>query len=325
MGGDCVLEVAGLTKRFGDLTAVDHLSFAIKPGRLVGFVGPNGAGKTTTLKMLLGLISPDEGKVIRFGREADRRDLESLSRIGYVPDIPSFPEWMRPLEFLEYIGGFFSRDRKRVRERAEELLREFGLERLARRKVDGFSRGERQRLGMAQAMMGEPELLVLDEPTSGLDPLGRYEVITYMERLKGRAAVLVSTHLLEDVERICDDVLMIDRGRKILDAHLSEIRSYREGKALVVEVAEGGEKLAAELSAMPWVKALRARGNALEVVVSDSKAAGKEMAAVVARLGLELVRFEGRPPSLEEIYIALTRGENIFGDPENPHGRPAWA
>ncbi len=315
MAADNVLEAVGLTRRFGDLTAVDGLSFAVKPGRLVGFVGPNGAGKTTTLKMILGLISPDEGRVFRFGREADRRDMESLSRIGYVPDVPSFPEWMRPLEFLEYIGGFFSRDRGAVREKAEEMLRAFGLEGLRKRKVEGFSRGERQRLGMAQAMMGDPELLVLDEPTSGLDPLGRYEVITYIERMKGRAAVLVSTHLLEDVERICDDVLMIDRGRKILDASLEEVKSRWGGNVLTVEVAAGADRLAASLAGMPWAKGISRRGDALEVAVSDMGTARREIPAAVAGLGLELVRFEGRPPRLEEIYIFLTRD----GGPEEGH------
>ncbi|NPV59463.1 MAG: ABC transporter ATP-binding protein [Actinobacteria bacterium] len=309
MSPDSVLEAVDLTKRFGNLTAVDHVSFTVKAGRLVGFVGPNGAGKTTTLKMILGLLSPDEGVVFRFGREADSRDLETLARIGYVPDVPSFPEWMRPLEFLEYIGGFFSRDAETVKKRAREMMEEFGLERLAGRKVEGFSRGEKQRLGMAQAMMGEPELLVLDEPTSGLDPLGRYEVITYMERMKGKAALIVSTHLLEDVERICDDVLMIDRGRKILDAPLSEIKSFREGDTLTVEVAEGVDRLAAALAGMPWVKAISPRGNALEIMVSDKKAAGREIPAAVARFGLELLRFEGRPPSLEEVFISLTRGD----------------
>ncbi|MBC7231372.1 MAG: ABC transporter ATP-binding protein [Actinobacteria bacterium] len=307
MAVDNVLEAVGLTKRFGDLTAVDGLSFAVKPGRLVGFVGPNGAGKTTTLKMILGLISPDEGRVFRFGREADRSNMESLSRIGYVPDVPSFPEWMRPLEFLEYIGGFFSRDRGVVREKAEEMLRAFGLEGLRKRKVEGFSRGERQRLGMAQAMMGDPELLVLDEPTSGLDPLGRYEVITYIERMKGRAAVLVSTHLLEDVERICDDVLMIDRGKKILDASLEEVKSRWGGSVLTVEVDAGADRLAASLAGMPWAKGISQKGDALEVAVSDMGTARREIPAAVAGLGLELVRFEGRPPRLEEIYISLTR------------------
>lgn len=311
MSPDNVLEAVDLTKKFGNLTAVDHVSFTVKAGRLVGFVGPNGAGKTTTLKMILGLLSPDEGRVFRFGREADCRDLETLARIGYVPDVPSFPAWMRPLEFLEYIGGFFSRDGEAVKKRARVMMEEFGLERLAGRKVEGFSRGEKQRLGMAQAMMGEPELLVLDEPTSGLDPLGRYEVITYMERMKGKAALIVSTHLLDDVERLCDDVLMIDRGRKILDAPLEEIKSRREGGALTVEVAEGAESLAESLRAKPWVKAAAVSGNVLSLLVADTSVAGKAIPVLVAERGLELLRYEGRPPSLEELYISLTRGEEV--------------
>jgi len=306
-----MLELEGIFAGYKDLTVLRDISLRVGAGELVALVGPNGAGKTTTLKMILGLISPDEGEVFRFGRKADRRDLESLEKIGYAPDVPSFPEWMRPLEFLVYIGGFFSLDRKAARERAEEMLREFGLERLKGRKIEGFSRGERQRLGMAQALMGEPELLVLDEPTSGLDPLGRYEVITHLERMRGRAAVLVSTHLLEDVERICDDVLMIDRGRKILDASLAEIRSRPGGGALTVEVAEGADSLAESLRARPWVRAAAVSGNVLRLLVTDASVAGKAIPALVAERGLELLRYEGRPPSLEELYISLTRGERV--------------
>jgi len=311
MSPDSVVEVVGLTKRFGELTAVDRVSFAIRPGRQVGLVGPNGAGKTTTLKMILGLISPDEGEVFRFGKQADRRDTEGLAKIGYMPDVPVFVEWMRPPEFLEYIGRFFSQDRKAIKLRVAEVMQEFGLERLQKRKIEGFSRGERQRLGMAQALMGEPELLLLDEPTSGLDPLGRYEVITYIERLKGRAAVLVSTHLLEDVERICDDVLMIDRGVKILDASLADIRSGPEGNAFILEVKDGAEALAETLKGMPWVNALTVDGNTMSVVVSDEARAGRTIPAIIAEAGLELVRFVKRSPTLEEVYISLTRGDRV--------------
>ncbi|MBN2026955.1 MAG: ABC transporter ATP-binding protein [Actinobacteria bacterium] len=311
MGPDSVVEVTGLSKRFGELTAVDRVSFTVRPGRQVGLVGPNGAGKTTTLKMILGLISPDEGEVFRFGKRADRHDMEGLAKIGYMPDVPVFVEWMRPPEFLEYIGGFFSRDRKAIKLRVAEVMQEFGLERLQKRKIEGFSRGERQRLGMAQALMGEPELLILDEPTSGLDPLGRYEVITYIERLKGRAAVLVSTHLLEDVERICDDVLMIDSGVKILDAPLADIRSRPEGNAFILEVREGAEALAGNLKDMPWVNTLTVDGNTLSVVVSDVSRAGKAIPALIAEAGLELMRFVKRSPTLEEVYISLTRGDRV--------------
>lgn len=305
MSPENVLEARGVTKRFGDVTAVDGVNFTVKPGRLVGLVGPNGAGKTTTIRMILGLLTPDAGEVLRFGRKVDVREPEGLSRLGYTPDVPVFPEWMRPLEFLCYIGGFFSSDRAAVRKRASEMMAEFGLERLARRKVENLSRGERQRLGMAQAVMGEPELLVLDEPTSGLDPLGRYELITYIERMKERSTVIVSTHLLEDVERICDHVLMIDRGRKIIDAPLGELKAAYGADRFVLQVEGGGDELARSLGAEPWVKSVSAEGNVLDITVTEPARAGRAVPALLAEKGIGLAGFERRELSLEEIYIRV--------------------
>jgi ABC-2 type transport system ATP-binding protein len=304
---DEIISADNLVKSFGKLVAVDHLSFRVRQGRTVGLVGPNGAGKTTTMKMLLRLIRPDEGVITLFGKRSEENDINLFRQVGFLPDVPAFPEWMRPPEYLTYIGGFFSKDHKMLKNKARELMEFFGLSRLAGRKIEGFSRGERQRLGMAQAMMGNPLLIILDEPTSGLDPLGRHDLLSYIELLKGSVTVLISTHLLEDVERVCDDVIMIDQGRLLLSSSLEELKRSKGENLLALKVEGDTRPFIEALQMRNWIKGVTEREGEIILHVEDPSPARKEIPILLAEKGLALHRFENRTPTLEEIYVALAR------------------
>jgi ABC-2 type transport system ATP-binding protein len=229
---DIVLRAEGLAKTFHlgllrkRVEAVKEASFDVGRGEVFGYLGPNGSGKTTTLKMLMGLVFPTRGRVEVLGRPVPNR--EAKRKLGYLPESPYFYEYLAPEEFLDLVGALFDVPRKIRRERAAQLITRVGLDHARGRPLRKFSKGMLQRIGIAQALMGDPELVVLDEPMTGLDPLGRKEIRDLMLELKreGRT-VLYSTHILPDVEMTCDRVAMIFAGRIRSVGPLSELLTAR--------------------------------------------------------------------------------------------------
>jgi ABC-2 type transport system ATP-binding protein len=222
------IEIVDLVKTFrvgffrARVEAVRGVSFAARRGEIFGLLGPNGAGKTTTLKILMGLIAADAGTVRIMGR--DGRRPASRRRVGFLPENPYFHEYLTPREILEFYGRLLGLGTAEIRRQRDELIEMVGLADAARRPLRKFSKGMLQRIGLAQAMLGEPELLVLDEPMSGLDPLGRKLVSDLIEqRHRAGVTIVFSSHILSDVERLCDRVVILDRGRKVADGTLDEL------------------------------------------------------------------------------------------------------
>ena len=228
------LEIRNLTKSFGGKKAVDDVSFAVPENCVYGFIGANGAGKTTTMKMVLGLLSPDSGEIdvcgerVRFGATKTNR------LVGYLSDVPEFYNYMRPKAYLMFCGEIVGIDSQTMKKRADELLALVGLSD-ANKKIGGFSRGMKQRLGMAQALLGEPKLLICDEPTSALDPIGRREILDILQQIKGKTTVIFSTHILSDVERICDRVAVINSGKIAFEKAMSDLKVPHKAKAMTIE------------------------------------------------------------------------------------------
>lgn len=214
---------SGQTKR-----AVNDATFDIPAGQIVSFLGPNGAGKTTTLRMILGLARPTSGSVQILGHDATKAANAIRQQIGYLPDVPGFPAWMTAPEFLRFAGSLFGIDKTTLNPRIDSLLDLAGLTGVTH-KIGGFSRGMKQRLGIAQALVNAPKLLMLDEPTSALDPLGRRDVLTMIKALRGKATVLFSTHLLDDVERVCDSAVVLNQGHVLATGTIAELRSRYGG------------------------------------------------------------------------------------------------
>ncbi len=299
------IECRSLARRFGDLAAVEDLSFAVEPGSVTGFVGHNGAGKTTTLRMLLGLARPTRGEAYLLGEPCDSADRSHLARVGYLPESPAFYGWMTPLDFLIFVGETLGMGHAGSRSRAAEVLDLFALPSRAARRIAGFSKGERQRLGLAQAMMGAPELLILDEPTSGLDPLGRHELLSLIGRMRGELTIFFSSHILEDVEKVCDRVVMIARGRLLEEGPLREVLRGHARPGFTVRLRAGGERLAAALRREGWAGEVWGTETAVRLDAADPRVAGRELPRLVADLGLSMTGLEGGGGGLEEAYLGL--------------------
>ncbi len=303
------IEIQGLGKRYGDTVALDGVDLTVPEGSVYGFLGPNGAGKTTALRILTGMARPSTGGARVFGHDVVHATNDVRALIGFLPDVPGYYPWMTAEEFLRFAGKLHGVSGRVLDDRVESLLEMAGLAGVKQR-VGGFSRGMKQRLGVAQALINAPKLLMLDEPTSALDPMGRKDVLEMIAALRGKTTVFFSTHILTDVERVCDTVAILDHGRVVRQAAMAELK--REGHALkvAVEVEEGAEALEPLLAAEPWAVECERDGQVVRCVVSDMPAARRSIPAVVASKRLGLVRMVDEEPSLEDVFVELVGGRS---------------
>ena len=304
------IEITRLVKRFGDAVALDGIDLAVPHGSVFGFLGPNGAGKTTALRILTGLARPTAGEARILGVNVSAAGNIVRSRIGYLPDVPGFYPWMTAMELVEFAGRLFGIEPTTLRQRAESLLQMAGLSEV-KSKVGGFSRGMKQRLGIAQALINAPSVLLLDEPTSALDPIGRREVLEMIASLRGRTTVFFSTHILADVERVCDTVAILDRGKVVANAPIAELTRRAAVDRLVIEVEGDPAALIRELERRPWLRSIERDEGRLTLAVSDLKAAQRELPAAIAAADLGLKRFEGAEVSLEDMFVELVRRAEV--------------
>jgi ABC-2 type transport system ATP-binding protein len=303
------IELRGLSKRFGDTLALDRVDLVVRPGAVFGFLGRNGAGKTTALRILSGLARPTAGTAHLLGHDVERATDAVRARIGFLPDVPGFYPWMTAREYLEFAGRLFGLDQATLDARATALLEMAGLASVTTR-IGGFSRGMKQRLGIAQALINAPSLLMLDEPTSALDPIGRREVLEMVASLRGRTTVFFSTHILADVERVCDAVAILERGRVVASAGIGELTARAAANRLVVEIEgeTGVVAVADALRGRSWLKSIETDGRTLRLAVSDLATAQREIPAAIAAAGVALRRFEIEETSLEDVFVELVGG-----------------
>ena len=303
----------GLTKRFGrpvgGVLAVDGLDLDIPAGSVFGLLGPNGAGKTTTIRMLTGLARPTAGAVTIDGTAVRPEDAELRGTIGVLDQAPRFYGWMRGRELVEFAGRLTGLTGTALRDRVTATLEQVGLADAAGRRVAGYSGGMRQRLGIAAALVGSPRLLVLDEPVSSLDPEGRRDLLALIAELRTDATVIVSTHVLDDVERVCDRVAILDAGRLIVASPLDELLTRYAAAAYRLEPVASDptaiDRLRTALAAAPWCAGITSHGPELVVAVRDEAAAADGILRVVVEHGVRLTRFERVRPTLEEVFLAL--------------------
>jgi len=229
-----ILTLSHVTKRFGSHNVIDDLSFSVPENTIYGFIGENGAGKTTTMKMILGLYRVDGGIIQVNGENVTYGQTNTNRYIGYLPDVPEFYGYMTPSEYLRLCGEITGIPEKQLKSRTTELLELVGLEK-ANKRIQGFSRGMKQRLGIAQALLNKPKLLICDEPTSALDPIGRKEIIDILQSVKNQTTVIFSTHILSDVERICDEIGLLHNGKLSLEGNMDDIRKLRKRDGYEIE------------------------------------------------------------------------------------------
>ena len=301
------LEISNLNKNFGKFKAVDQLCLKVPEGSVYGFLGPNGAGKTTTIKMITGLSEPSGGSIKICGKEVAFGSSSGREGIGYLPDVPNFYPWMKPAEFLTFCGELYRVDRKVLKNRVEELLDLVGLKD-ANRKIGGFSRGMKQRLGIAQALINTPSLILLDEPASALDPIGRKDVMDIISKLAGKTTVFFSTHILADVERVCDRIAIIHKGKLIIENTMESLRKDYSMQELEIELAKAGDAapFADKLKFQPWVNEVKCiDGNIVRVAVKDLSQAGIGIPAILAGMNAGLSGMKSLEPTLEDIFMEV--------------------
>lgn len=236
-----MLELSHVSKSFGSNKIIEDLSFSVPEHTIYGFIGQNGAGKTTTMKMILGLLKADRGDIL-VNKERVHYGENRVNRyIGYLPDVPEFYSYLTPAEYLNLCGEITGMKRQELGKRSQELLELVGLQDTKKR-IHGFSRGMKQRLGIAQALLNSPKLLICDEPTSALDPLGRKEILDILLSVKKHTTVIFSTHILSDVERICDEIGLLHNGKLALKGSIDEIHKMRRGDGFEIELTTNRER-----------------------------------------------------------------------------------
>ena len=292
-----MLEIRGLCKRFGDREVLRGLDLSVPENSIFGFVGKNGAGKTTTMKTVLGLLAADEGEIFVNGERVVYGETATNRHVGYLPDVPEFYTFMTAREYLRFCGEITGISGAEIRARSEELLRLVGLDGETHR-IKGFSRGMKQRLGIAQALLGRPKLLICDEPTSALDPTGRKEILDTLQAVRQETTVLFSTHILSDVERIATDVAFLDGGAVTVSGKLADVKTRFRGDEYLLET-ETPEARDGLLSAFPT---LRPAGE------NRLLASGEEIYAVMgyaADRRLTLIKLERVEPTLETLFMEV--------------------
>jgi ABC-2 type transport system ATP-binding protein len=299
---------SGLTKFYGRVRALDGVDLTMPPGSIYGFLGPNGAGKTTTIKLLLGLALPTAGRCAIFGVPVEQFSALSRRAVGYLAQDPSYPRWMTGREVLEFVGRLYSHAERPVRDRVADALRLVDLEQAADRACGKYSAGMRQRLGIAQALMGEPRLVVLDEPSSSLDPIGRRDVLDILRNLRSRGiAVFYSTHILDDVERVADHVAIMKEGRIVRAGAMKDMTAASADTfKLTVEAPADG--LVPLLRSLSWVTDVESAESvdgrvSLSVGVRDADAAKRALPRAVIEGDFVIIGCEPARFRLEDVFL----------------------
>jgi ABC-2 type transport system ATP-binding protein len=311
--GALAIECRGLAKRYGDVVALDGLELEVPAGSVFGFLGPNGAGKTTTLRILASLGRADAGAARVAGTPVGAGQPNRAGLIGYLDQDPRFYGWMTPRDLLGLVGRLYGMEGAALRERIDATLTGVGLADAAKRTIGGFSGGMRQRLGLAQAILNRPPVLLLDEPVSSLDPQGRHDMLETIRALGGEATVLFSTHILNDVERVCDRVAIIDHGRVVTASPMDELLARFATPTYVVETAASDEaalgSLAATLRAVPGVAGVDVAHGTLRVTVDEGDSAARQLLGALAAQDVTVIGFERQRPTLEDVFLRVVGHE----------------
>jgi ABC-2 type transport system ATP-binding protein len=315
-----VINTQGLTKTFKGVNALQSLDLKVPKNSIFGFLGPNGAGKTTAIKLLLGLARPTSGSASIFGLDVVNDSTEIRKRVGYLAQDPRYYEGMTARETLRFTARFFySGPARAIEDRISNTLELVGLEDKADRSIKGFSGGERQRLGIAQAQINYPDLLILDEPAAALDPMGRHDVLEVMERLRKHTTIFYSTHILSDVQRVSDTVAILKYGQLIAQAPIEELLAGNEGVVYTIDIKGSVNGAQSRVSSLPWVTAVNTlpSGNGQtrwQVSVTDEAAAENQLLRLMLEDSqLTVTDFGRKKHDLEEVFMSIVGEEQHVG------------
>jgi ABC-2 type transport system ATP-binding protein len=308
-----VIETHELGKTYKNVQALKALDLKVHQNSIFGFLGPNGAGKTTTIKLMLGLIRPTAGSASIFGMDSVNQSVDIRARIGYLPQEPHFYEHMTARQTLRFVARFFFKGpQKAIEERVDEMLELVDLADKADRPIKTFSGGERQRLGIAQAQVNYPDLLILDEPAASLDPLGRRDVLEVMGRLRKYTTVFYSTHILDDVQRVSDTVVILNKGALVAQGSIEELLAGSEGVVYIVHLTGQVEAARKLVLSQPWVSGIidgqHNGDSAWQVSVRDPHAAEAKLLKLLVDGPVVVTEFRRKQYDLEDIFMQVIEG-----------------
>lgn len=311
-----MIEVTNLVKRYGDHTAVDHLSFHIEKGKIYGFLGPNGAGKSTTMNMITGYIASTEGKVVIDGHDILEEPEEAKKCIGYLPEQPPLYFDMTVLEYMKFAADLKKIPRKERESMIEDVMDMVKITDMKNRLIKNLSKGYRQRVGLAQAILGYPEVIILDEPTVGLDPKQIIEIRSLIKELKKKHTVILSSHILSEVSAVCDYVLIISHGRLVASDTPDNLSRLAEGSNTLNMLIKGEKELIENgLKEIDKVKETELGSNEEEgvwnvsVSTEEQEDIREEVFLKMAELHCPILEMKSKKVSLEEIFLELTESE----------------
>jgi ABC-2 type transport system ATP-binding protein len=297
-----LIQIKGLKKNFQGNEVIKGLDFKLEKGKCIALLGPNGAGKTTTLRMLSGLMKPTAG-TIAFSEAKKDGDIRHL--IGYLPQFPVYYDWMSGFEFLQYVGRIGGLTNKEAKERSIELLELVGISDAKNRRVGKYSGGMKQRLGIAQAIIHRPQLVMLDEPVSALDPFGRREVLELLERLKKETTILFSTHILNDAEEVCDEILFLHNGEIVESGTMEDLRERHQQAKIDLIFRKKTEEMESAFRNHRLTKSILIDGNRISVFVTNVESARKEYLKLISEKDWQLDKFEMSSMTLEDIFMKV--------------------
>ncbi|WP_409178991.1 ATP-binding cassette domain-containing protein [Brevibacillus fortis] len=300
-----VIECEGLTKEYKDHKALKNVTFSVDGIGCVGFLGGNGAGKTTTIRILTGLAAPTKGKVRVVGYDVVTDRNKVTSEVGYCPQIPAFYNYMTATEWMHWVGRLYGLDKRTITQRTDELLELCGINEARNRPISGYSGGMKQRLGIAQALIHNPKLLVLDEPVSALDPMGRYDVLLLIEKLKQHMTVFMSTHILDDIERIADHIVIIKDGTVVLSTSLDQLRADHVEPLIEFKLDQQDIDLTDVLNGLTWIREWKLDGGIYKVLTDDMEKAKALLPHILLESGGTLEYYRLSASTLEDIFLKV--------------------
>ncbi len=309
---DYAIETDHLTKNYGNLTAVNKLNLKVQKNSIHGFLGPNGAGKTTTLKILVGLLKPSQGSAKVLGKEVQVDQANSRLRIGYMPELPKFPKHLKGVELLDIYGRMYAMTSQQRAEQIPKLIELVGLKGRENDYIGKYSKGMQQRIGIAQALLNYPDLVILDEPSIGLDPVGMVEVRELVKEISKKGmTVFLSSHLLFEVEQICDHVTIINKGAMLASDTLQTVSSMLAGPAMMhLEVANLTDNVVSAVKNLPFVSEVFWEGATLSIQVTSHDDVRAKVSKEVTGAGGVIVGMSQKTTSLEDVFVQLIGKDN---------------
>ncbi len=302
-----MIEVKNVTRKFGEKIAVSNVSFSVEKGKIWGFLGPNGAGKTTTMRIITGYLPPTEGEAIVSGFNVVSAPYEVKKRIGYLPEVPPLYPEMTVYEYLTFVAELKGLRKRELKNRVEEVIEKTGLKDVKKRLIKNISKGYRQRVGIAQAIVHNPDVLILDEPTIGLDPAQIVEIRSLIRSLKGEHTIILSTHILSEVTQICDGVAIINEGElKVSDLIDKIAQKFKEEEGIFLKT---NPKLKEDdLTSLKGIKKVTKDGDGYKIYWEDKESGERELVFFIAQKSVSIVEWRSLEPSLEELYMKIISG-----------------